>query len=195
MEYDDSITGSRDWDVNLELTLLNAVARCKPVGIHKHFRIISIQRQFNERSPTQFSLQEIRDRLSDYYSVDALEELDKEDEEDEDEEEDDASLHEFSLPLDEYEQLISEHRQDEESSPSSSPSPAKKARTMIKRESSPVSSMSPTPTPEPEEGKIASPCCLCRLIDYTHTHTHAPLPRVHFDLITPCFLRHCTVVI
>ncbi|KAI7857894.1 chromatin modification-related protein EAF7-domain-containing protein [Circinella umbellata] len=140
MEYDD-ISSPREWDVNLELTLLNAVARCKPVGIHKHFRIISIQRQFNEKSPTHYSLQEIRDRLSDYYSMDGLEELDKEDEEDEDEEEDDTSMHEFSLPLDEYEQLISEHRQDEESSPSSSPSPAKKARTAIKREPSPVSWM------------------------------------------------------
>ncbi|KAI8145850.1 chromatin modification-related protein EAF7-domain-containing protein [Fennellomyces sp. T-0311] len=151
MEYNDSST-SREWDVNLELTLLNAVARCKPVGIHKHFRIISIQRQFNEKSPTQYSLQDIRDRLSDYYNMSALEELDKEDEEQDEEEDDEASLHEFSLPLDEYEQLISEHRQDQESSPSSSPSPAKKART-IKRETSPISSLSPTPTPEPEEGK------------------------------------------
>ena len=45
------------------------------IGIHKHFRIISIQRQFNEKSPTHYSLQEIRDRLSDYYSMDGLEEL------------------------------------------------------------------------------------------------------------------------
>ncbi|KAI9320849.1 chromatin modification-related protein EAF7-domain-containing protein [Dichotomocladium elegans] len=163
----------REWNVNLELDFLTAVARCKPVGIHKHFRIISIQRQFNRASQTHYSLQDIRERLSAYYDMNALEELDKEDEEEAEEEAaaaaaDDSvenQTHEFSLPLDEYEQLISEHRKDDEAEMSPSPSPppttmptpTKKARTSIKRETSPMSSASATPTPEPEEaGKTSS---------------------------------------
>lgn len=45
------------------------------IGIHKHFRLISIQRQFNQTSHTQYSIQDIRERLSAYYDMDALEEL------------------------------------------------------------------------------------------------------------------------
>lgn len=43
--------------------------------MHKHFRLISIQRQFNAMSPTPLSLKEIRERLNEYYGLDALEEL------------------------------------------------------------------------------------------------------------------------
>lgn len=45
------------------------------IGIHKHFRLISIQRQFNQKSHTPYSIQDIRDRLGAYYDMDALEEL------------------------------------------------------------------------------------------------------------------------
>ncbi|RCI07045.1 hypothetical protein CU098_013080 [Rhizopus stolonifer] len=69
---------------------------------------------------------------------------------------------EFSLPFEDYEQLISEHRQDdqsvssaqEESSVSPVLPPAKRTRTS-KRDASPANSVadSITSTPEPEEGK------------------------------------------
>ncbi|CDS09898.1 hypothetical protein LRAMOSA02575 [Lichtheimia ramosa] len=156
--YDQHDDKSKDWNVGLELEFLNAVARCKPVGIHKYFRLISIQRQFNQTSHTQYSIQDIRERLSAYYDMDALEELEQEEEEEEDvegEADEEHELHEFTLPLDEYEQLISEHRQEDEaelSASSPSPPPAKKSRT-LKRDASPMSSASATPTPEPEEGK------------------------------------------
>ncbi|KAL1936305.1 hypothetical protein VTP01DRAFT_439 [Rhizomucor pusillus] len=142
-----------EWDASMELALLSAVARCKPVGMHKHFRIVSIQHQFKQRTGKSLSLKEIWERLSAYYGLEALEELEAEDEEEAAEEGDaNRSTHEFSLPLDEYEHIISEHRQDgtaEATSPS--PPPAKRSRT-VKRETSPTSS-SATPTPEPEEGK------------------------------------------
>lgn len=102
----------------------------------------------------------------------ALDELEEEDEEQEEEEREEQEkrkgLHEFSLPLEEYEQLISEHRQDDQSISSlhddnesittttTSPNlpPAKRTRTS-KRDSSPANSVadSITSTPEPEEGK------------------------------------------
>lgn len=96
----------------------------------------------------------------------ALDELEEEDEEQEEEEREEQekrrgdSLHEFSLPLEEYEQLISEHRQDDQSSIRDDESltspiipPAKRTRTS-KRDSSPANSVaeSITSTPEPEEG-------------------------------------------
>ncbi|KAJ8663377.1 hypothetical protein O0I10_000616 [Lichtheimia ornata] len=156
---DQQFDKSKDWNVGLELDFLNAVARCKPVGIHKHFRLISIQRQFNQKSHTPYSIQDIRDRLGAYYDMDALEELEQEEEEEEDvegEADEENDLHEFTLPLDEYEQLISEHRQEEEaelSAPSPSPPPPSKKSRTHKRDASPMSSASATPTPEPEEGK------------------------------------------
>lgn len=108
------------------------------------------------------------------------EEEDEEQEEEEREEEEKNKgdvRNEFSLPLDDYEQLISEHRQDdqsissirEESDTTSSPvlPPTKRTRTS-KRDSSPANSVadsitSNNNTPEPEEG-LCSPKFLFFLI-------------------------------
>ncbi|KAI7888704.1 chromatin modification-related protein EAF7-domain-containing protein [Mucor mucedo] len=136
-------------------------AKSKRKGIHKHFRIISVQKQFNQHSPVRCSIKEIWQRLGEFYGMSALDELEEEDEEQESEaEEEEKKRHEFSLPLEEYEQLISEHRQDDQSSvheeeeEENSPAipPAKRTRTS-KREHSPANSVaeSMTSTPEPEE--------------------------------------------
>ncbi|KAK4521534.1 uncharacterized protein ATC70_012150 [Mucor velutinosus] len=170
---DDTHFGDKEWDAGMELALLNAISRCKPVGIHKHFRIISVQRQFNQNSPVACSIKEIWQRLGDFYGMAALDELEEEDEEQEEEEREEEEKkkgdvkNEFSLPLDDYEQLISEHRQDdqsissirEESDATSSPVLPPTKRTRIsKRDSSPANSVtdsitSNNNTPEPEEGK------------------------------------------
>ncbi|KAG2204480.1 hypothetical protein INT46_005409 [Mucor plumbeus] len=162
----------KEWDAGMELALLNAISRCKPVGIHKHFRIISVQRQFNQNSPVACSIKEIWQRLGNFYGMSALDELEEEDEEQEEEEREEQEKkkgdikNEFSLPLDDYEQLISEHRQDdqsissvrEESDTTISPvlPPTKRTRTS-KRDSSPANSVADSitsnNTPEPEEGK------------------------------------------
>ncbi|CEP13794.1 hypothetical protein [Parasitella parasitica] len=169
---EESNLGEKEWDAGMELALLNAISRCKPVGIHKHFRIISVQRQFNQHSPVPCSIKEIWQRLGDFYGMSALDELEEEDEEQEEEEREEQEKRkgdiksEFSLPLDDYEQLISEHRQDdqsissmrEESDTTGSPvlPPTKRTRTG-KRDSSPANSVADSitsnNTPEPEEGK------------------------------------------
>lgn len=99
------------------------------------------------------------------------EEEDEEQEEEEREEQEKKKgdiKNEFSLPLDDYEQLISEHRQDdqsissvrEESDTTSSPvlPPTKRTRTS-KRDSSPANSVTDSitsnNTPEPEEGSYS----------------------------------------
>jgi hypothetical protein len=68
-----------------------------------------------------------------------------------------SSVGEFTLPMDDYEQLIVEHRQDDQSSPAGSVSPTMTPtkRKSSKKESSPTSSItgSNASTPEPEEGK------------------------------------------
>ncbi|KAG1110263.1 hypothetical protein G6F42_015388 [Rhizopus arrhizus] len=72
---EDTHLGDKEWDAGMELALLNAISRCKPVGIHKHFRIISVQRQFNQNSPVACSIKEIWQRLGDFYGMAALDEL------------------------------------------------------------------------------------------------------------------------
>jgi hypothetical protein len=85
---------TKEWDAGMELALLNAIARCKPVGkykdkkkgrislikllfigIHKHFRIISVQKQFNQNSPVSCTVKEIWQRLGEFYGMSALDEL------------------------------------------------------------------------------------------------------------------------
>lgn len=126
-------------------------------GIHKHFRIISVQKQFNQHSPVNCSIQEIWQRLGEFYGMSALDELEEEDEEEEEKRmEKRREGNEFSLPLDEYEQLISEHRQEDDTEEEEDESnvPTKRTRTS-KRDGSPssVAAESITSTPEPEESK------------------------------------------
>lgn len=75
-------------------------------------------------------------------------------------------LSEFTLPLEDYEQLISEHRQDDQQSVSStrdeessqtSPQLPPAKRTRRTRDGSPANSVadSITSTPEPEEGSYS----------------------------------------
>lgn len=45
------------------------------LGIHKHFRIISIQKQFNQNNPMPCTIQEIWDKLNEFYGMEALDEL------------------------------------------------------------------------------------------------------------------------
>lgn len=93
----ESSGSQKEWDAAMELALLNAISRCKPVGkvliafnslgghvcihisfkigIHKHFRIISVQRQFNQNSPVSCSIKEIWQRLGEFYGMSALDEL------------------------------------------------------------------------------------------------------------------------
>ncbi|KAI8580924.1 hypothetical protein K450DRAFT_235272 [Umbelopsis ramanniana AG] len=145
-----------DWQVQKELALLNAISKCKPVGMHKHFRIISIQRQYNQDNPSPLTIEEIWRELEHLYGIEALNELEEADEED-DMDMDQPGAGEFTLPMDDYEQLIFEHRQDDQSSQQGSISPTitplkKKA---ARKESSPTSSItgSNASTPEPEEAK------------------------------------------
>jgi hypothetical protein len=85
-----------EWQVQKELALLNAISKCKPVGklpenqfcslsacmwlthssgMHKHFRIISIQRQYNQDNPTPLTIEEIWRELEHLYGIEALNEL------------------------------------------------------------------------------------------------------------------------
>ncbi|CAO3660035.1 unnamed protein product [Umbelopsis ramanniana] len=90
-----------DWQVQKELALLNAIPKCKPVGMHKHFRIISIQRQYNQDSPTPLTIEEIWRELEHLYGIEALNELEEADEED-DMDMDQPGGGEFTLPMEDY---------------------------------------------------------------------------------------------
>ncbi|CAM0135629.1 hypothetical protein VKS41_005280 [Umbelopsis sp. WA50703] len=149
-----------EWQTQKELALLNAISKCKPVGMHKHFRIISIQHQFNQESPVSCTVEELWREMEHLYGIEALNELEEADEEDDmDTDPVVSSVGEFTLPMDDYEQLIVEHRQDDQSSPAGSVSPTMTPtkRKSSKKESSPTSSItgSNASTPEPEEGKKA----------------------------------------
>ncbi|ORX49541.1 CT20-domain-containing protein [Hesseltinella vesiculosa] len=146
-----------EWNAAKEIALFNAISTFKPVGVHKHFRILCIQRQFNEACNTNWSIQDIWDRLNQYYAMNELDELDAEGREDEEEEEDEVDeQREFSLPADDYDQMM-ESRQDttRESTPTTDKPTRASKRTRVKRdrEASPaVTESSVASTPEPEDG-------------------------------------------
>jgi len=58
----------------MELTFLHAITKFKPVGIHKHFRMINLQRYFNSNSSKKLSTQELWNKFTELYNQEALDE-------------------------------------------------------------------------------------------------------------------------
>jgi hypothetical protein len=62
------------WTPEMELTFLHAITKFKPVGIHKHFRMINLQRYFNSNSSKKLSTQELWNKFTELYNQEALDE-------------------------------------------------------------------------------------------------------------------------
>lgn len=45
------------------------------IGIHRHFRMVNIHRDFNANSPVKCSIPELWEQFSKYYNIEKLEEL------------------------------------------------------------------------------------------------------------------------
>ena len=55
------------WSTEKHILLLNELARLKPVGIHKHFRLLEISNEL------QISLSELKEQISIFYDLEQLE--------------------------------------------------------------------------------------------------------------------------
>ncbi|CAG8475803.1 4280_t:CDS:2 [Funneliformis mosseae] len=136
-------------DAKMEIEFFRAVMKNRPVGIHRHFRMVNIHRDFNENSPVKCSIPQLWDQFSKYFNVEKLEELEREFDDEGDEDKPHA---EFSLPMDEYYNLIAEHRKAGSSrgaSPSPAPSKAQKGKRELSSTPSHTASIE-TLSPEPE---------------------------------------------
>ncbi|KAL2916150.1 hypothetical protein HK105_204241 [Polyrhizophydium stewartii] len=116
------------WAPELEMTLFQAIAKYRPVGVHKHFRILNIQRFINKNMGTDISVQEIWDHLRMLYGLEKLDELaDEYDTEISPDRLAQRSIHpfmakrDFALPADEFFDLMDERRR-AEASPAGTPS-------------------------------------------------------------------------
>ncbi|KAI8827198.1 chromatin modification-related protein EAF7-domain-containing protein [Fimicolochytrium jonesii] len=139
-----SAVGSEDpgvhWTPEWEIILFNALVRFRPVGVHKHFRMLSMQRYFRRETGVTLTIQQLWNHLSLFYDLGALDAM-------ADESDDEITFEarrkrsgypfkvvaEFSLPGDEFDSIISEHRK--------AVSPERRA-----------SHDSPRSTPEPHSG-------------------------------------------
>ncbi|KAF9436198.1 hypothetical protein BGZ76_004582 [Entomortierella beljakovae] len=133
------------WDETMEMTLFYAAIKFKPIGMHKHFRMINLHKQFNKNSHTPCTIAELWEKLGTMYDQQTLDERedsgmfvdedDEEEEEEDDDEERDISFknsEEFVLPLHEFDQFVKEVAQD----PSRNPSPSPMRSTKGHREGS-----------------------------------------------------------
>jgi len=46
-----------------------------PQGMHKHFRMLNIHRDFNANSPVKLTIPELWERLSQYFALDLLDDM------------------------------------------------------------------------------------------------------------------------
>ncbi|ODQ66458.1 CT20-domain-containing protein [Nadsonia fulvescens var. elongata DSM 6958] len=65
------------WTQNQEIILFRAICRFKPVGVHKHFRMISIYQMVNNSNVQgeRLSVEDIWGKLALYYDLEGLEDL------------------------------------------------------------------------------------------------------------------------
>lgn len=104
----------------MEQTLFSAIIKYKPVGIHKHFRLVNMIKYFADHSDIQVKIGELLEKIHSFYD---LQEIGKEVEETEELEET-----EFTLPETDFESIIEEYRQAAEEDLSREVSPVKSKR-------------------------------------------------------------------
>ncbi|KAJ3014284.1 hypothetical protein HKX48_005236 [Thoreauomyces humboldtii] len=119
------------WTPEIETHLFDAVIKFRPLGVHKHFRIVSVQRHLRSHTGNLVPVPELWAHLSHYYDLAALDAM-------ADETDDDITFEarkkragypfkvvaEFSLPADEFEDMIGETRKAVAASPAPDEAPA-----------------------------------------------------------------------
>ncbi|KAI0304501.1 chromatin modification-related protein EAF7-domain-containing protein [Multifurca ochricompacta] len=125
-----------------EISFFRSIMRARPVGLHRHFHVLSMRTAIHQDTGRYVTIDDIWEKLRSCYNIDALESLDAEGFEspgsthstpsivDSPSPSDNLSLHpyfrkEFALPYDEaLDSIVSSRRvRDSASSTSSSPSP------------------------------------------------------------------------
>ncbi|KAF8931195.1 hypothetical protein BGZ58_007766 [Dissophora ornata] len=169
---DEEMSTTNNWDETMEMALFYAAIKFKPVGMHKHFRMINLHRHFNKHSHTPCTIAELWEKLGTMYDLQTLDEredsamfVDEDDEDDDGEEERDISFknsEEFVLPLHEFDHLVPDVARE----PSRNPSPSPIRSTRAHREGSQTSSIadsSRASSPEEDDGMPSRgqlPLCL-----------------------------------
>ncbi|KAJ1974137.1 hypothetical protein H4R33_006859 [Dimargaris cristalligena] len=132
---DSAVTDSVQWTPQMEVALFNAMVGRKPVGIHKHFRMVAIYHHFLNSGIQPCTTQDIWEKLDELFDLQVLDDMEfNSDEDDEDTKSrkhpsepssptirSRVSIHhpqfwkhsfDFELPWDEYEAIIAEHGRD-----------------------------------------------------------------------------------
>ncbi|RKP23657.1 chromatin modification-related protein EAF7-domain-containing protein [Syncephalis pseudoplumigaleata] len=63
------------WTTAMEIALFRAVARHKPVGLHKHFRMMGVVEEYNRQSPIKLNAEDIWLHLANMYDLTSLDEM------------------------------------------------------------------------------------------------------------------------
>ncbi|KAJ3179049.1 hypothetical protein HDU85_005004 [Gaertneriomyces sp. JEL0708] len=61
-----------EWTPELDIILFQALVKFRPVGVHKHFRMLSVRRYFNKETALDLGVKQLRERLEYYYDMDTL---------------------------------------------------------------------------------------------------------------------------
>ncbi|KAI8588636.1 chromatin modification-related protein EAF7-domain-containing protein [Geranomyces variabilis] len=116
-EVEHSSDNHPHWTAEHEIALFDALTKFRPVGVHKHFRMLSVQRHIHHATGTTFTVAQLWSHLSTFYELEALDAM-------ADETDDDISFDarrkrsgypfkvvaEFQLPPEDFDNLIVETR-------------------------------------------------------------------------------------
>ncbi|XP_066902045.1 MRG/MORF4L-binding protein [Halyomorpha halys] len=86
-----------EWTPYAELRLLHAMYGLKPIGVSYHFLMLIIWEKFKETMGINVPLKIVKEKISTWYDLKAADEIFPDD---------DFSEEEFSLPIDEFPQIV-----------------------------------------------------------------------------------------
>lgn len=121
------------WTPQIETALYQAIILYRPIGIHSNFRLVNIHRYLVANMGTNITISEIKDYLDTLYDLKGLSEVAIINKKKQDEE---IPQEEFTLPFEEYEELIDKLRKADEASEGTPPkkkAPARKSTRKKKK--------------------------------------------------------------
>ncbi|KAI8899120.1 hypothetical protein BC833DRAFT_394809 [Globomyces pollinis-pini] len=130
----------QEWTPQMTTVFLQAVVQFRPCGIHRHFRLLSVRRFLSAHMGTTVSLSQLKLKLEEFYDCHTLNQL---------------SLNttpigfelsDFTLPFEDYDDLMDKRRKADIPSPVDSPLLEKSKKLIKPKKSAPTRTRTPRST-------------------------------------------------
>lgn len=113
-----------EWSAQMQTVFFQAVILYRPIGMHKHFQLINIQRYINRHMGKEWTYRELLEYLNKHYDLNLIDQTQVNELKD---------IVDFDLPFEDYNYLIEQARECSESEGSTPEKKGKKKKKLNTR--------------------------------------------------------------